>query len=478
MTNARLREAALGCLFPGFEGLEPPEWIRRRLSEGLDGVVLYARNVESREQLAALTAALRAEREDALVAIDEEGGDVTRLEASTGSSYPGNAALGAVDDVELTEQVAAALGADLREVGVTLDLAPVADVNSNPANPIIGIRSFGVHTDLVSRHVAAFVRGLQSVGVAACAKHFPGHGDTSADSHLELPTIDVDRATLLERELPPFRAAIEAGTKSLMTAHIRVPALDDEPATLSRVFLTELLRDELGFDGMVMTDALEMRAISASVGVEEGAVRAIAAGADALCFGHDLADDDVESVVTALERAVAARRIPEERLVEASGRVREVAAWARSVRMAERPGAGVGVDAARRALHVDGRAQLARDALVVELVTTPSIAAGKSRGPGETLTELLPRAQLLHLSERDHPEPRTDQGRQLVVVTKDAHRHAWQREMVESLVHGGGDAIVVEVGLPHWRPKDSSAYVVTYGSARVNLEAAAAAIRG
>ncbi len=163
--------------------------------------------MESSDQLRALTADLRSEREDVIVAIDEEGGDVTRLEAATGSSYPGNAALGVVDDATLSERVAASLGAELAAAGVNLDFAPVADVNTNPQNPVIGIRSFGADADLVGRHVAAFVCGLQSAGVAACAKHFPGHGDTSVDSHLALPVVDaVDSQALL-----PFHAAIEAG---------------------------------------------------------------------------------------------------------------------------------------------------------------------------------------------------------------------------------------------------------------------------
>ena len=177
--SAELERLASSCILPGFEGPVVPDWVRRRLAEGLGGVVLYAWNVESRDQLRALTDDLRSERADLLIAIDEEGGDVTRLEAATGSSYPGNGALGVVDDVELTERVAAAIGAELAEVGVNLDFAPVADVNTNPQNPVIGIRSFGSDGDLVARHVAAFVRGLQSSGVAACAKHFPGHGDTA-----------------------------------------------------------------------------------------------------------------------------------------------------------------------------------------------------------------------------------------------------------------------------------------------------------
>jgi beta-N-acetylhexosaminidase len=470
-----LRRAVLGCLVPGFEGLEPPDWIRRRLAEGLGGVLYYARNVDSREQLTALSAALRAERADVLIAIDEEGGDVTRLEARTGSSYPGNAALGAVDDVELTQQVATALGSDLRGVGVNLDLAPVADVNSNPRNPIIGIRSFGADPELVSRHVAAFVRGLQSAGVAACAKHFPGHGDTTADSHLELPTITADRDLLLARELVPFRAAIAAGTQSLMTAHILVPPMDDVPATLSRPILTDLLRDELGFEGMVMTDALEMRAISATVGVEEGAIRSLGAGADALCFGHDLADESVESVATALEAAVAEGRLAEERVFEAAGRVQDVTRRSGSSGKEERPTEGIGGEAARRALRIEGDARLAREPLVVELVTAPSIAAGAGVGAGEKLSRLLAGSELVRIAEQSGERPAVA-GRQLVIVAQDAHRHEWQRERVSELVRDASDAIVVEVGLPEWRPNGRAAFVATFGAARVNVEAAAAAI--
>src|SRR5262245_39163418 len=320
--STALERSALACILPGFEGPVAPDWVRRRLAEGLGGAVLFGWNVESPAQLRTLTASLRADGE-ILVGIDEEGGDVTRLEVATGSSYPGNAALGVVDDVELTEQVAASIGADLAHVGVNLNLAPVADVNTNPLNPVIGVRSFGADGELVARHVAASVRGLQSAGVAACAKHFPGHGDTSQDSHHELPVV----ASLEEAALAPFRAAIGAGVQSIMTAHIVVRSLGEEPATMSRALLNGLLREDLGYDGLVITDALEMRAISATVGVEEGAVRAIAAGADALCLGHDLFDEAVEDVRRALVHAVESGRLPEARLAEAAGRVADAGGW-------------------------------------------------------------------------------------------------------------------------------------------------------
>jgi beta-N-acetylhexosaminidase len=466
-----LERLASACIFPGFPGLTPPDWLRRELEGGLGGVVLFSRNVGDRGQLAALSAALRAERAEALIGIDEEGGDVTRLEAEDGSSFPGNLALGAVDDVELTERVAAAIGGELAAAGVNLDLAPVADVNSDERNPIIGVRSFGSEPALVARHTAAFVRGLQRVGVAACAKHFPGHGATHADSHLELPTVEVDRETLLERELVPFRAAIEAGTQAIMTAHIRVPAIDELPATISPAHLTGLLRDELGFDGIVITDALEMRAVSATVGVEEGAVLAIAAGADALCLGHDLFEDDVRAVRDALVGAVAAGRLPEERLAQAAGRVERLGRRLLEHRRDPAPSPEVGLEAARRALRAEGATALVRPALVVELVPEATIAAGPS---GHRLGALLqarrPGTEAVVVGG---PVELAADGRQLVVVVRDAHRHAWERDVVEGLLADEEDAIVVDVGVPVWRPAGAAATVVTYGAGRANLEAAA-----
>ena len=241
--TAKHEPLVAACLLASFPGHTAPDWIRRRIERGLGGVVLFAGNVRDREQLAELTAVLRGDGEDVVVAIDEEGGDVTRLEAERGSSYPGNRALGVVDDVGLTERVAAALGGDLADVGVNLDLAPVADLASDPASPIVGVRSFGADPEHVARHVGAFVRGLQCAGVAACAKHLPGHGGTALDSHVELPTVDKPAAELLAEDVLPFRAAIDAGVRAVMTGHLRVPALDVAPAvTVSRSILTDFLR--------------------------------------------------------------------------------------------------------------------------------------------------------------------------------------------------------------------------------------------
>ena len=456
MSEGGLRPAAAACLFPGFEGEVVPDWLKGLLAGGLGGVVLFARNINDPEQTAALTGSLRAERGELLVATDEEGGDVTRLEAAHGSSFPGNLALGAVDDVALTRRVAAAIGGELAAAGIDLDLAPVADVVVDPAATIVGVRSFGSDPQLVASHVAAYVEGLQSAGVAACAKHFPGHGETTADSHLELPAADADMETLRARALPPFAAAVEAGVRAVMTAHVRFTALGDEPATLSPGVIA-LLRAELGFDGVVMTDALEMQGAGGPAWIQESAVRALAAGADALCLGADLSPEQVERVQEAIVEAVQAGRLEEERLHEAAGRVAALAAW-RSPRPAHDREAGS--EAARRALRVVGDPSLDGEPLVVELWPEATIAAGEAHhGLGEILG-----ARTLRLREG---EPLPPLEGNVVFVVRDGHRHAWQRELVPA------DVVVVETGLPEWLPPAARAYVATYGAGRANLEAVA-----
>jgi beta-N-acetylhexosaminidase len=466
-----LERLALGVLLPSFPGHEAADWVLRRLEAGLGGVTYFAYNVSDDEQLAALSARLRAVRPEVVLAIDEEGGDVTRLDARAGSGSPGNLALGVVDDPGLTEAVAASIGARLGAVGVNLDFAPVADVNSNPRNPVIGVRSFGSDPELVARHVAAFVRGLQSTGVAACAKHFPGHGDTAADSHLELPRIDVDAATLVARELEPFRAAVAAGVAAVMTAHILVPALDEVPATVSPRLMA-LLREELGFDGLVVSDALEMKGLAASVGVEEGAVRAIAAGVDALCVGHDLHEEAVDAIAAELVAGVRDGRVAEERLVEAAARVESVGRWAPVQHSDE---AAAARDVARRALRISGDIRLGAPPVVVELVPPPTIAAGPVPFRlGDALRARLPDTQVVTV-EAGAPLPALD-GRPLVLALRDAGRYEWQQETAEALLARRPDAVVVEAGVPGWTPPAACRMVETHGAARVNLEAAAEAL--
>ncbi len=463
-----LHRLALACLLPGFEGTSAPGWLRRRVAEGLGGVVLFARNVEGAGQLARLGADLRAERPTVLVAVDEEGGDVTRLEAAGGSSYPGNLALGAAGDPGLTRAVGLAMGADLAAAGVSLDLAPVADLNADPRNPVIGVRSFGADAALVAAHTAAMVEGLQAQGVAACAKHFPGHGDTAVDSHEAVATV-AGGAAGLAAALLPFRAAIAAGVRCVMTAHVRVPALDDVPATLSRRILAGLLREELGFDGVVVTDGLEMRAVSGTVGLADGAVLAVAAGADALCVGGGLADEGtVELLAGALAGAVRAGQLPEERLADAAGRVGRLGAWTAAAAPPAPADRARGLAAARRAVRTRGRARVGAGAVVVELRPEPSIPAGEVPwGLGSASAALDPTVTVIPCHDDGVPAGdsgdaraaelagRAD-GRPLVVVVRDLHRHAWQRELTARLLALRPDAVVVEMGVPVLLPDGRS----------------------
>ena len=502
-----LTRDALAVLQPGFTGTSAPSWLLRRLGEGLASVGLFGRNIASPAQVAALTAQLRAERDDVLVAIDEEGGDVTRLEVRTGSSFPGNHALGAVDDTELTEAVAHELGRRLAACGVNLNWAPSADINSNPDNPVIGVRSFGADTSLVARHTAAYVSGLQSAGVAACTKHFPGHGDTAVDSHHAMPRIDAELSVLESRELVPFHAAIEAGTRAVMSAHILVPALDPtHPATLSRRILTGLLREELGYDGLIVTDGMEMRAIAGTYGIERGSVLAIAAGADAICVGGGLSDDvTVLRLRDALVAAVRSGELPEERLADAATRVRALATWTATTGNAGAPrepsrssspslqgatqprGAAsepVGLVAARRALTITRGANFApvtEAPYVAAFTPVANIAVGDETpwGVAAELLRMLPGTETGSFTgERAGAEALTAAGsRRVVAVVRDAHRHPWMAEALDTLLAARPDAVVVEMGVPQSPPR-GSLHIATHGAARVCGLAAAEAIAG
>ncbi|MCC3769056.1 glycoside hydrolase family 3 protein [Streptomyces sp. UNOC14_S4] len=492
-----LRRLALSVLQPGFVGTEAPDWVLRDIQDGLASVVLFSRNIVSAEQVARLTGRLRAENPALVIAIDEEAGDVTRIESATGSTRPGNFALGAVDDTELTGTVAADLGRQLRAAGISLDYAPSADVNSNPDNPIIGVRSFGTDPRTVARHTAAWVRGLQSAGVAACAKHFPGHGDVAVDSHHGLPTYGADREEIAAQALPPFRAALDAGVRAVMSGHLLVPAYDPElPATLSPRILNDLLRQELGFDGLIVSDAIEMGAVAGRYGIDGATVRAVAAGVDAICVGGESAEEATAALLAdALVRAVAAGELPEERLAEAAGRVHAFADWSRGLgrtgHTAEAT-ADIGFVAARRALRLTGPV---RDALplsaaphVVELVPTTNLAIGKETpwGVAEPLRERLPGTTSVRVRREELLVPgaaleacalESAAGRPLVVVARDASRHTWMSLALASLTEARPDAIVVEMGLPG-SAVPGAVQIFTHGASAASGVAAAEVLAG
>jgi beta-N-acetylhexosaminidase len=323
-----LDRACAGLLAVGFDGASPSPEVRGLIARGAAGVVLFSRNVESAEQVAALAGALKREAgRPLLLSVDQEGGRVMRLRARHGfTELPPMRALGEVGDPALCREVGALLGRELRAVGIDQDYAPVVDVDTNPRNPVIGDRAFSRDPEAVGRLGAALAEGLQAAGVAACAKHFPGHGDTSQDSHRELPRLSHPLPRLRAVELAPFRALARAGVASVMTAHVVFEALDPErPATMSPAAL-RLLREECGFGGAVISDDLEMQAVAEHLPVEEAAVEAVAAGVDLLLVCHRA--DRQHRVADALRAAVGRGRISRERLAEARARVEGLLRWA------------------------------------------------------------------------------------------------------------------------------------------------------
>lgn len=488
MTNrSQLRALAMRTLIPGFTGTTAPPWALDLLGEGLGGYCLFAFNVADTSQLTQLNAALRQAGDDAIIAIDEEGGDVTRLHTATGSPYPGNAALGAVDDVALTTAIHQSIGAELAAVGVTANFAPAVDVNVEDDNPVIGTRSFGRDPQAVARHAAAAVTGLQNAGIAACAKHFPGHGATVVDSHLAMPTVDVSLDVLRERELVPFRSVIAADIKVIMSGHIRVPALTgDDPSTLSRAAMTDLLRDELGFTGAIVTDAMEMKGVSGHLGLPEATVRALIAGCDLVCTGgetqkHGPMTALIHSITDAVADAVLTGRLPLSRLQDAVARGDALRHWQRG-HHGQPASRELGLQAARRAVRVEGALPDLTNPLVVQIDSQANVAVGESVwGVAPLLAKRRPHAEVRHVTPEASEVTelvRLAAGRPVVVVSRDTHRHAGSRELVTGLARQV-PTVLVEMGWPAtWRPTGAVAYLATYGAASANATAAAELLLG
>ena len=479
--DTALERLADAILIPPFSGAVAPRWVLDALWRGLAGVTLFAPNMAAGpDALTALTRTLRGASPDLLVAADEEGGDVTRVWYHTGSPYPGNAALGAVDDVALTQRVHAAIGADLAALGINLDLAPCLDVLAAPENPVVGTRSFGASPELVARHGAAAVRGLQSAGIAACAKHFPGHGATLLDSHAEVAVVPDGLAVVTGRDLPPFRAAVAAGVLAVMPGHLRVAGLTGSlPASLSAAAVA-LLRSSLGFNGVVVTDALEMRAVSDPFGIPGAAVRAVAAGNDLLCLGRDVPEDGYLAVRAAIVHAVGAGELPESRLAEAAARVAGLKSSIGPTRSppARRGPTEAGMEAARRALRLTGVLPEPRDPVVVEVEPLVNMAAGEARWG---LDAWVPAGSLRRVAAAPDPGAAASRalkaatGRSLILVVRDAHRSPATRSLVTAVLAERPDTILVEMGLPYWQPPAGAyqAYLATYGASRANAQAGA-----
>lgn len=482
----------------------------------LGGVILFTRNTQTPAQVRSLAARLQDEARrqpngvPLFVSIDQEGGMVDRI-ATGVTLLPGNMALGASGDAGLARSAGGLLGRELAAMGVNMDLAPVVDVNSNPANPVIGVRSFGSSQEQVARLGSAMIEGLQASGVSAVAKHFPGHGDTSVDSHVDLPVVHHGRARLEQVELVPFRAAMAAGVDAIMTAHVFLPALEparDVPATLSPAVLTRLLRDELGFKGgLVLTDALDMAAIKDRVGVVQGAVEAFRAGSDMLLIAGIQADDLAvrRDAYQALLSAVRSRYISETRL-DAS--VRRVLETKLRRGLIEAVTAMPGLDAVGSRQHAQVAAEVAARAitlvrdeskmlplgpqqrLLVVRPTSPRSSDAEEQTDtgalGKAVRAVAPSARELVLSvqptasevERAAREART--AERVIVASYDAWRWPRQQALIRALLNSGTPTLVVGMRTPYdlLALPEISTYLAAYGDRPVAIQAAVDALFG
>lgn len=514
-------------LMIGFHGREPlPETLALigRCRPG--GLIFFGSNLDRADRLRALASDLAqavgegTERHIApFLSIDQEGGVVARLTEDQGwVVFPGNMAIGATGPAadSFAFATAQAIGRQLRSVGLNMNLAPVLDVNNNPANPIIGVRAFSDDPAEVARLGAAAVRGFAAAGVASVGKHFPGHGDTSTDSHVELPAVAHDRPRLDRVELAPFRSAIAAGVDAIMTAHVTFPALDPRPgvpATLSPAALTGLLREEMGFSGLIMTDALEMKAVSDHFAVGEAAVLAVLAGADIILVGQ--APDAALEAQAALLAAVRSGRVRAEVLDAAVGRVLHL-----KRRLGLLPGTGrPRVDAAAASPAADADLALAvarasvtlvrdaagllpldpgstgRELLLVGPATDPGIGSSGHPGSGVGLGEHL-RRRGAQVAEWLYPErPDFDAiaaareavrralaaGASVILVTAAPRITPERAELARVVVAEGGSRLVwASLYSPYdlVSAPEAPAYVVTYSFRPASRQALAEALFG
>jgi beta-N-acetylhexosaminidase len=467
----------LALLMAPIEGTTLPEWAGEALDAGLGSIILFGYNTPDPHTAAALAGAIHERRDEVLVAIDEEGGDVSRVQADTGSSLPSAWAFGSIDDVALTARAGQALGELLAACDMDLVLAPVLDVSTDPANPVIGTRSYGDDPDRVSRHGRAMASGLRGAGLGVTAKHFPGHGATSVDSHTALPRIDLSERELRRDHLAPF--AIAPWLDAVMTAHILVPALGEGPASLSG-WSTRLL-DEVagsGFHGLVVTDALDMAAVAADPGFEEAVVRAVEAGAHLLCLGTSLRRDAEQMLREAHDAIVSALVSGRLRREEIAERAEHVRAAIRSLRIRRgvEPRRGIedsvraldelGAAAARRAVSAHHAALSGGPVVLVDARVRADHASG-SRSPH--LAAAL-RERGIDVTEAHYPGD-LDPGREALVITRLPRADAQEAERAAEALRRRPDAIVVHTGVPD-AALDHRGSVLTLGSGLTMMRAA------
>jgi len=494
-----LDQLAAGVLCVGFEGATPQEAPLERLAQlAPGGIIVFDRNAQSVAQTRALLGAIRAAiasgtGEEPFAAVDQEGGRVSRLRRGA-HEIPPMMALGATADAHLAERVGALIGADVRDADIDVDFAPVIDLALSANNSVIGDRALGDDPELVGKLGAALARGIQSQGVAATLKHFPGHGATAVDSHLQMPRVADGAKTFASRDLIPFVRGIASGARAVMSAHVAYEALDAEhPATLSHSILTHLLREELGFGGVCFTDCLEMDAIAATIGPERGAVAALAAGADCVVVSHRL--DVAERARAAIVDAVKSGALPRARLEQARERV----ATLRNQRACEWPpvDAAAGAQTALRAITVV-RAERSRGITVAEPVTVVSFegsAADGVRGAhvgapslSLALRERHVRSESMRVALEPTPEMieqlvavvAAQAGRDFVFLARRAHLHVAQRDALQALLAVAPDAVLVSLREPFDAVlfPEARALLCTYGDGEVSISGLAEVLSG
>ena len=480
---SELARRVLCVAFDGTTGADAP---LERLAELAPGaLIVFARNVVGGAQLRALIADLREAAGDPAIAIDQEGGRVVRVPAETGEmvDLPAMMALGATRDAGLAERAGKRLGGDLARLGFNIDFAPVFDLALEPANTVIGTRAFGEDPRLVAELGLAFARGLQAGGVIPVAKHFPGHGATSIDSHFDLPVLGVDEATWRTRDVLPFAAAVEGGLPAIMTAHVVVPAFDpDRPATLSPAIVDRILRSELGFDGVVFSDCLEMGAIAKSPGTAAAAPLALAAGVDALIVSHRI--DCAWAAADAIVRAVADGTLPRRRLEEAASRVERLRGNGQP-QVEMESDREIGEEIARRALTVlRGSVRLAAESAI----TVVSFEGE----PRASLSSALRRRGIKSEHMRVELDPGDEDrallemvlrglsGRQIAIVARRAHLHPAQATAIARILELAPDAILISAQEPYDAAlfPQAGRLACTYDDREVTIEALAGAMTG
>jgi len=511
--NAMTLEQAVGQQFLlTFEGKEaPPEQFLEALRrQHVGGVVLFRhKNMGSLAELRRLTqvlqhAAAESGRPPLLIAADQEGGQLIAVEQTT--PFPGNMALGAAGSDKLAYKVGRAIGKELSAVGINVDFAPVCDVNSNPLNPVIGTRSFGEDPKLVARLGVALIRGLQSAGIAATAKHFPGHGDTASDSHHNAPVVRRDAQRIRSVELVPFRAAVNSGVRLVMTAHIVVPALNggsnELPATLSPRILRDLLRRKMRFNGVVVSDALDMHAMEQGHGYVAETMAAVAAGIDLLLFNHDLSR--VEPACSNLAQAARRGLLSANEIHASARRIMALKNWIK--RQPREPLSRIGCgehmllaqEVARKSITLvrDTAGQLPL-AIAPEEKIAVAIPRPQDLTPADTSSYVKP--ALGDALRRYHPRvdefsfamsPAAEEIGALserlakydivVLGTINATAHPGQAELVKKLIRQGARLITVALRMPYDLAAypAASTYVCAYSILPPAMEALAEALFG